>query len=212
MPDIKLGSLFDGIGVFPLAASRCGIRPVWASEIEKAPISITKRHFPDMVHLGDITKVDGGKIPPVHIITFGSPCQNLSLIGNRSGLAGAKSSLFYQAFRIIQEMRDATDNLTSGHDDPKRRRCGRLFLYPKPSNKQNGGTYMEFFNQAIDILKILVMALGAGLAVWGVINLLEGYGSDNPAAKSQGIKQLMAGGGVVLIGLQLIPLLSGLFS
>ena len=107
MPDIKLGSLFDGIGVFPLAASRCGIRPVWASEIEKAPISITKRHFPDMVHLGDITKVDGGKIPPVHVITFGSPCQNLSLIGNRSGLAGAKSSLFYQAFRIIQEMRDA---------------------------------------------------------------------------------------------------------
>ena len=71
---------------------------------------------------------------------------------------------------------------------------------------------MKFFNQAIDILKILVMALGAGLAVWGVINLLEGYGSDNPAAKSQGIKQLMAGGGVVLIGLQLIPLLSGLFS
>ena len=71
---------------------------------------------------------------------------------------------------------------------------------------------MEFFNQAIDILKILVMALGAGLAVWGVINLLEGYGSDNPAEKSQGIKQLMAGGGVVLIGLQLIPLLSGLFS
>lgn len=71
---------------------------------------------------------------------------------------------------------------------------------------------MEFFNQAIDILKILVMALGAGLAVWGVINLLEGYGSDNPAAKSQGIKQLMAGGGVVLIGLQLIPLLPGLFS
>ena len=70
---------------------------------------------------------------------------------------------------------------------------------------------MEFFNQAIDILKILVMALGAGLAVWGVINLLEGYGSDNPAAKSQGIKQLMAGGGVALIGGTLVPLLSKLF-
>ena len=68
---------------------------------------------------------------------------------------------------------------------------------------------MEFFNSAIDVLKVLVMALGAGLAVWGVVNLLEGYGSDNPAAKSQGIKQLMAGGGVVLIGMQLIPLLSG---
>jgi len=70
---------------------------------------------------------------------------------------------------------------------------------------------MEFFNSAVEVLKVLVMALGAGLAVWGVVNLLEGYGSDNPAAKSQGIKQLMAGGGVVLIGMQLIPLLSGLF-
>ena len=70
---------------------------------------------------------------------------------------------------------------------------------------------MEYFNSAIEVLKVLVMALGAGLAVWGVVNLLEGYGSDNPAAKSQGIKQLMAGGGVVLIGMQLIPLLSGLF-
>ena len=69
---------------------------------------------------------------------------------------------------------------------------------------------MEFFNQAIDILKILVMALGAGLAVWGVINLLEGYGQDNPASKSQGIKQLVAGGGVALIGVTLVPLLSGL--
>ena len=71
---------------------------------------------------------------------------------------------------------------------------------------------MEFFNQAIDILKILVMALGAGLAVWGVINLLEGYGSDNPAAKSQGMKQQKKKNKFVLIGMQLIPLLSGLFS
>jgi len=71
---------------------------------------------------------------------------------------------------------------------------------------------MAFFAEAINVLKILVIALGAGLAVWGVINLLEGYGNDNPGAKSQGMKQLMAGGGVVLIGLQLIPLLSGLFS
>ena len=70
---------------------------------------------------------------------------------------------------------------------------------------------MEFFNEAVNILKILVIALGAGLSVWGVINLLEGYGNDNPGAKSQGVKQLMAGGGVVLIGIQLIPLLAGLF-
>lgn len=106
--NITLGSLFDGIGVFPLAAQQNGITPLWASEIEKAPVSITKRHFPDMAHLGDITKLDGGKIPPVHVITFGSPCQNLSQIGNRTGLAGEKSSLFFHAIRIIQEMRDAT--------------------------------------------------------------------------------------------------------
>ena len=92
---LTLGSLFDGIGVFPLAASRHGIIPLWASEIEKAPISITRRHFPRMEHLGDITKMDGGQIPAVHILTFGSPCQNLSQIGDRSGLAGAKSSLFH---------------------------------------------------------------------------------------------------------------------
>lgn len=70
---------------------------------------------------------------------------------------------------------------------------------------------MSFFNSAIDVLQTLVIALGAGLAIWGAINLLEGYGSDNPAAKSQGIKQLMAGGGVALFGLMLVPLLSGLF-
>ncbi|EAD7779973.1 MULTISPECIES: Maff2 family mobile element protein [Listeria] len=70
---------------------------------------------------------------------------------------------------------------------------------------------MEFFSEAVNVLKVLVIALGAGLAVWGVINLLEGYGNDNPGAKSQGIKQLMAGGGVVLIGMQLIPMLGKLF-
>jgi len=71
--------------------------------------------------------------------------------------------------------------------------------------------FMAFINQAVTVLQTLVIALGAGLAVWGVINLMEGYGNDNPGAKSQGIKQLMAGGGVVLIGATLIPLLSGLF-
>lgn len=71
---------------------------------------------------------------------------------------------------------------------------------------------MQFFTEAVNVLKTLVIALGAGLAVWGVVNLLEGYGNDNPGAKSQGIKQLMVGGGVVLIGTTLVPLLSGLFS
>ena len=72
-------------------------------------------------------------------------------------------------------------------------------------------TTMEFFNQAITVLQTLVVAIGAGLGVWGVVNLMERYGNDNPGAKSQGMKQLMSGGGVILIGTQLIPLLSGLF-
>ena len=96
---IKLGSLFDGIGVFPLAASRNGIIPVWASEIEKSPIAITKRHFPDMEHLGDITKIHGGNISPVHIITFGSPCQNLSKIGKREGLAGMQIRTVFSGYQ-----------------------------------------------------------------------------------------------------------------
>ncbi|RFA31965.1 hypothetical protein CAI16_19395 [Virgibacillus dokdonensis] len=111
MTVITLGSLFDGIGVFPLSASHYGIIPTWASEVEKAPISITKRHFPNMLHLGNITKINGGKIPPVDVITFGSPCQNLSNIGKREGLAGNQSNLFYQALRIIEEMRGATHGL-----------------------------------------------------------------------------------------------------
>ena len=82
MTALKLGSLFDGIGVFPLAAVHCGMEPVWASEIEARPISITKRQFPDMLHLGDITKISGAEVPPVDVITFGSPCQDLSQIGD----------------------------------------------------------------------------------------------------------------------------------
>jgi DNA (cytosine-5)-methyltransferase 1 len=107
---LTLGSLFDGIGGFPLAAVRNGILPLWASEIEQAPISITKRHFPAMRHLGDIKKINGGEIEPVDIITFGSPCQDLSISGRRAGLDGKRSGLFLQAVRVIKEMRIATKN------------------------------------------------------------------------------------------------------
>lgn len=106
---MRLGSLFDGIGGFPLAAQRCGIDPVWASEIEPFPIEVTKRHFPDMVHLGDVTQINGAEIEPVDIITFGSPCQDLSIAGKREGLEGDRSGLFYHAMRIIREMRIATN-------------------------------------------------------------------------------------------------------
>ena len=106
---LTLGSLFDGSGGFPLGGLLAGVTPVWASEIEPFPIRVTTRRFPDMKHYGDISQMDGGKIEPVDIITFGSPCTDMSIAGKRAGLDGAQSSLFYQAIRIIKEMRCATN-------------------------------------------------------------------------------------------------------
>ena len=105
--NLTMGSLFDGIGGFPLAAVRNGIVPVWASEIEAFPIQVTKKHFPDMIHVGDITKLDGAELPPVDVICGGSPCQDLSVAGTRNGLAGARSGLFMEQIRIVKEMRAA---------------------------------------------------------------------------------------------------------
>lgn len=106
---LTLGSLFDGSGGFPLAAKLSGIKPVWASEIEPFPIRVTTKRIPEMMHVGSITEIHGDELPPVDIITFGSPCQNLSMAGNREGLSGQKSSLFFEAIRIIKEMRNKTN-------------------------------------------------------------------------------------------------------
>ena len=105
---MKLGSLFDGAGTCPLAGSMCGVKPVWASEIEPFPVAVSSSNFPGMVHLGDIIKVHGDQIEPVDIFTFGSPCQDLSIAGKRAGLDGERSGLFMEAVRIIKEMRCAT--------------------------------------------------------------------------------------------------------
>ena len=105
---LTLGSLFDGSGGFPLGAVFSGITPIWASEIEPFPVRVTSRRFPRMKHYGDISAMDGAEIEPVDIITFGSPCTNLSVAGKREGLDGKQSSLFYQAIRIVKEMRQAT--------------------------------------------------------------------------------------------------------
>lgn len=105
---LTLVSLFDGIGVFSLAAQSNGITPLWASEIEEAPIRITKKQFPTMVHLGDLTKLHGGEIPSVDVITFGSSCQNLSNIGNREGLAGSKSSYFMKQFVLLKSRKNTS--------------------------------------------------------------------------------------------------------
>ena len=106
---MTMGSLFDGIGGFPLAAVHNGVTPLWASEIETFPIEVTKIRFPDMLHVGDITKLDGAALAPVDIICGGSPCQDLSVAGARAGLAGARSGLFMEQTRITKEMRKADE-------------------------------------------------------------------------------------------------------
>lgn len=114
---MKLLSLFDGSGGFPLAGAMCGIMPVAASEVEPFPIRVTTKRFPNMKHLGDISKINGAEIEPVDVITFGSPCQDLSVAGKRKGLNHSelgdeettRSGLFMEAVRIIREMKEATN-------------------------------------------------------------------------------------------------------
>lgn len=106
---LTLCSLFDGSGGFCLAGIMAGIKPVSASEIEPFPIRVTTKRLPFVKHLGDVTKIHGAEIEPVDIITFGSPCQDMSLAGKRAGLNGSRSNLFYEAIRIVKEMREATN-------------------------------------------------------------------------------------------------------
>ena len=103
------GSLFSGSGGFDEAARMNGIRTLWCSEIEPFPIRVLKKHFPDAEQLGDISKIDGGKIAPVDIISGGSPCQDMSIAGKREGLDGDRSTLFHEQVRIVKEMREKTD-------------------------------------------------------------------------------------------------------
>ena len=107
--ELTLGSLFDGSGGFPLGGMLAGITPLWASEIEPFAVRVTTKRLPQMEHYGDVSALNGAELPPVDIITFGSPCQDMSIAGKRSGLDGSRSSLFYEAVRIIKEMRCATD-------------------------------------------------------------------------------------------------------
>ena len=106
---MTLGSLFDGSGGFPLGGVLCGITPIFASEVEQFSIRVTSKRFPQMKHLGDISTIHGAEIDPVDIITFGSLCQDMSVAGKRSGLDGSRSCLFYEAIRIVKEMRCKTN-------------------------------------------------------------------------------------------------------
>lgn len=116
MKQLTLGSLFDGIGGFCYAAgipsgidTGCTIKPLWAAEVEPNCIDITRYRFKDVMHVGSVTELKGDEIQPVDIITFGSPCQDLSIAGKRKGLKGNRSGLFTHAIRIIREMRLATN-------------------------------------------------------------------------------------------------------
>lgn len=116
---MKMMSLFDGSGGFPLAAFMWGIEPVYASEVEPYPIAVTRSRFPGMIHLGDVSKVRGEDLKPVDVITFGSPCQDMSIAGKRAGIKHeengdeetTRSGLFMEAARIIREMREASNGM-----------------------------------------------------------------------------------------------------
>lgn len=111
---LTLGSLFDGIGGWQVSGIKAGVKPVWSSEIEPFPLAVTKLRFPNTIQLGDITKIDGAKLPPVDIICMGSPCQDLSIAGKREGLDGERSGLFRDAIRIVRSMRNATGGYILG--------------------------------------------------------------------------------------------------
>ena len=107
--NLTLGSLFSGSGTFEFAAELAGITPKFNSEVSPFPIRVTTKRFPNVIPLGDVSKVSGKDITPVDILSFGSPCQDLSIAGRRKGLAGERSGLFHQAMRIVKEMQEATD-------------------------------------------------------------------------------------------------------
>ena len=106
---MTLGSLFDGLGGWQIAACRAGVKPVWSSEIEKFPLKLTSIRFPNTKQIGDITKLSAAEIKPVDIITMGSPCQDLSIAGKREGLAGERSGLFVTAINLVHAMRKLTN-------------------------------------------------------------------------------------------------------
>lgn len=156
---MKLMSLFDGSGGFPLAASLCGIEPVYAAEVEPYPIAVTKNRFPKMKHLGDVSKVKGGEIEPVDIITFGSPCQDMSIAGKRAGLKHAdmgddettRSGLFLEAIRIIKEMREAT----KGNGIDRAGKCLTAYSFDSLSSNSMKSKNPHSGCRAVEIAKTL---------------------------------------------------------
>ena len=182
MREIKLGSLFDGSGGFPLAGVLNGIKPVWASEIEPFCIRVTKARFPQMKHLGSVTDINGAEIEPVDIITFGSPCQDLSVAGKQLGIhEGQRSNLFFEAIRIIKEMREH-DKHTGRTDDALRPRFAVWENVPGAFSSNKGQDFQAVLQAFCEIRggkTILYLCLQAGNgflpgASWETVGALPG--------------------------------------
>ncbi|MCL1965310.1 MAG: DNA cytosine methyltransferase [Firmicutes bacterium] len=140
---LTLGSLFSGSGGFELSGLLCGIKPLWASEVEPFPIRVTTKRLPQVRHLGDINTINGATVPPVDIITGGFCCQDLSVAGKRAGLHGERSGLFFQVVRIIKGMREAT-----GNEYP---RFAVLENVPGIYSSAGGADFLEVLNELINI-------------------------------------------------------------
>lgn len=169
---LTLGSMFSGIGGFELVASWYGIEPIWASEIESAPISITKRHFPNMKHLGDITKINGAEIEPVDIITFGSPCQDLSVAGKRGGMVFKCQSC--------------------GHKWDYATTYGVETVCPKCDSEEIERTRSSLFTEAIRIIKEMREATNGSHPTWAIWENVPGALSSNDGMDFRAVLQSFA--------------------
>ena len=182
MIELKLGSLFDGIGGFPLAATMNDIRPVWASEIKPFPMAVTAYRFPQMKHMGDITKLHGANLPVVDVIAGGSPCQDLSVAGKREGLAGERSGLFMEQVRIVKEMRKQDRRRMRNH----RRRTDE-FIRPRymlwenvpgafSSGETHGADFHTVLEEVCRIKEADISIPGSPGGAWTPVGLIMGEG------------------------------------
>jgi DNA (cytosine-5)-methyltransferase 1 len=172
---IKIGSLFDGIGGFPLAGQRNGMTAIWASEIEPFPIKVSKIRFPDMKHHGDITKINCSQLEPVDIITGGSPCQDLSVAGKRAGLAGARSGLFMEQIRIVRELRDAEKRNGSTNESIR----PRFMVWenvPGAFSSNKGEDFRAVLEETARIADETVIIPGPAKGKWNTVGCIMGNG------------------------------------
>lgn len=168
-----LASLFDGIGGFPLAGYYSGFSALWASEIEKFPIEVTKIRFPDMKHLGDITKIKGAEVSPTAVVAGGSPCQDMSIAGKRTGLAGERSGLFMEQIRVIKEMRDA-DAKRGRTDDLIRPRYMLWENVPGAFSSNDGEDFRTVLEETCRIADSTISVPGPPSGAWDTVGAVMG--------------------------------------